>query len=292
MPIVNTREGDPRWGYLQGLGAAAAVPPTDQFAGWPSLEAKRAAQEEIKKSIRAADEAIYGAARNAPGIWEKLKGFVISPLTSFLSADTRNRVAMAVRDRVDQWELFKKTLWEAANHGTITADGVARSMTPDEAKRLLNVISRQIVLMQDAVELSNSVTVGALLQTAAKSTVEGILERFKKAGDTVNAALDAIMALLKGAAETVKKAGEWLEYLPYILVGGIVLFYVVPTVLKARREGSAGLEADLRAGRSRIESGARAAGSAAVKAGKAGAAAYTGNPALLMSGSPRIRRRR
>jgi hypothetical protein len=26
MPIVNTREGNPRWGYLQGLGAAAAEP--------------------------------------------------------------------------------------------------------------------------------------------------------------------------------------------------------------------------------------------------------------------------
>jgi hypothetical protein len=282
MPIVNTREGNPRWGYLDGLGAAD-VPPTDQFVGWPDLAAKRTVQSEIRKSILAADEAIYGAAKNAPGIWEKLKGFVISPLTSFLSADTRNRVALAVRDRVDQWELFKKTLWEAANQGTITADGVTRSMTPDEAKRLLNLISRQIVLMQDAVELSNSVTVGALLQTAAKSTVEGILERFKKAGDTVNAALDAIMALLKGAAEIVKKAGEWLEYLPYIVVGAIVLPFAF-RAFSSYKKGGATAAADyaagaIEAGRGRAWEGAKAAGRGATKA-------------VALLGSPKRRRRK
>ena len=274
MPIMTERYSNPRWGFLDGLGA---VPPTDQFAGWPSLEAKRAAQEELKKSIRAADAAIYGAARNAPGIWEKLKGFVISPLTSFLSAENRDRVAEAIDSRVAQWELFKNTLWEAANQGTITADGVTRSLSPDEAKRLLTLISRQITLMQDAVGLSNSVTVGALLQTAAKGNVEGIIEKFNKAAETLKAALDALLAILKGLSDAARKGGEWLEYLPYIVVAAIVLPFAF-RAFSSYKKGGVTAAADYAAGaietgRGRAWEGTKSAGRGAVKA-----AALLGSP--------------
>jgi hypothetical protein len=74
-----------------------------------------------------------------------------------------------------------------------------------------------------------------------------------------------------------------------ILLAGFVVFYGVPFVLRARREGARGVEEGLREGRQVIGEGAKKAGSAAAKAG---AAYASGGASLAVSGLKRRRSRR
>lgn len=93
-----------------------------------------------------------------------------------------------------------------------------------------------------------------------------------------------------------KIGGFALDWLPWVLAVVIIGPPLIRIILAGRRRGAdAALEetgATLTEGREAITSGARKAGSMAVRGGKVAAAAYTGNPALAISGlSKRARRR-
>jgi hypothetical protein len=297
IPYKKTVDID-TYGVFAGFGAAP-VAPTDQFTGWPSLEAKRAGQAEVKKAILAADKAIYGAYDKMPGIFSTLIGFSLpmGGVVAVLSSSVRDQIQQSANDQAAQWELAKKTLWEVANFGTITVDGQARSVTPDEMAKLVGIISKQIVNMQGALELANDTTVTALLKSAAADLISGIITVLNKAKDTVLEAINAILDIAKGGLGAAGFLGRnW----PWLLLGGIGIFYVLPTLTKTARAyrgggfdaGSAALEEDIRAAREKAAAGARSAASGAVSVGKKAAALYTGNPALLMAGMKRRRTRR
>ncbi len=290
IPYKKTVEID-SYGYFAGLGES----PTEQFTGWPTLAAKRTAQEAFKGAIVAADKAIYEAKSKMPGVFSTLAGMALpgGPLVAFLSSDVRDRISQTADDRAAQWELAKKTLWEVGNYGTVTVDGSTRAVTPDEMKKLLGIISANIVSMQQAVELANDTTVTALLASGVRDIVAGVIEMFNKAKNVAVSALNAILDTLKTGAGAVGFLGKnW----PWLLLGGVGLFYVLPTLTKTARayrsggfeSGSAALEEDIRTAREKAAAGARGAFSV----GKKAAALYTGNPGLLMAGMKRRRTRR
>lgn len=298
MPVIphkKTVDVD-SYGFFAGFGANEIVAPTDQFEGWPSLDAKRAAQAEIKKLILVADTAIYEAYNKMPGVFSTIGGMVIpgGPLVAFLSKDVRDRIKQGADDRAYLWEAGKKLFWEMANFGTITADGVTRSATPKEFEASVKLIGTQISGMKEVLELANNTTVTALLTTSVKDVVVGVLEVLNQAADLVKT---TIAELLKIAKSNIEKASWFARNWLWVALGGIAVFYVLPSALKSIRAyrgggfdaGSAALEEEIRGAR---QAASDAASKAAALARKAGTAYATGNPATLMAGMKRRRARR
>jgi len=89
-----------------------------------------------------------------------------------------------------------------------------------------------------------------------------VLKLVGQTSEIGNALFVAAKKVLEGAAAAAGGVGDTvgiIRYLPWLIVGGAVAFYVLPSILRYRREGEEGLEADLRAGRARVEAGAQAA---------------------------------
>lgn len=278
MPIITEKYSNPQWGFLNGLGAPIPYK-TAEEAGWPSVDALKQAQEELKKSIIAADKAIYTANNAMPGIWAAITSYISpgSVLIAFMSSSTRENIKRGAADQLYSWEQGKKLYWEAANHGTITANGVTRVMTPTEAANMVNLMSRQVVTFQEVVQLANDTTVDALYKTAAKSLVENVIAGFKAALDTLGLALEAINSLARGGATAVK-------WLPWLIVGAIVIPFGL-RAFGAYKKGGVTAAADYSAGA--IESGRSAAANAAAAAAKK--AANMARPGLF--GAPKRRRK-
>jgi hypothetical protein len=251
MPIITEPYSNPRWGFLNGLGAA----PTDILSG-SDLSAFQ--QQVSNLNIKVGQLIADIDSKRSWAITGTQQGF-------FNTMET-------TKQTLSQWYSVG---YEITSSGTI--DG--GSITREQASRYLDLGGRLAQSYAEAARAISDYSPTAILKNAVLQTAGDLIE-------TANDLFSAARGVISGAAGVAGLT----KYLPWIVVGGFIAFYIVPTIIRTKREGAAGLEAELRAGRSRVEEGARSAGKLVVKAGKAGAAAYTGNPALL--GSPKRRTRR
>lgn len=254
MPILTEPYSKPEWAFLHGLGDTPSTSPQ------LTSEELSAFQNDVVKLTAAVQSTIGQIDAEIP----KIQG-------SAQKVAFQNLVTLQ-RPTLRSWY---STGAEIVGSGTIEGKPITRW----QAAEYLSLGSTLTNTYAEGVRNIGDVAPGALIRlgSAIGDTAENL-------GDAAKSALDGIFGIFEGLGKTL----EILKYLPWILIGGAVLFYVVPTVLRARREGSKALEEDLRAGRARVESGARAG----VKAGKLVAAAYTGNPSIAMSGLSRRRRRK
>lgn len=302
MPIMTERYSNPRWGFLDGLGAAAAPPLPNPNVRIMLIDP--ATGQFSNKQFEAYKQILFDANARMYDAYNKLMARMNS--IGRTSSSTEREAVEQIKANLP---LIQKTMKDLTEAIPQFYDGNSPNWDePQKYQRFLQRFSdivegfnRDGERLNFAYDMSFATALGDRALVMIKATYEyGVAvaelakDSLEKAGrktkETVDKMVDAAGDLLQTPFDLISFLKDWG---PWILGGGFVAFYVMPTVLRARREGSAALEEDLRAGRGAVERGARAAGSAAYRAGKAGAAAYTGNPALLM-GAPkrRVQRRR
>jgi hypothetical protein len=305
MPIMTERYSNPRWGFLDGLGAAPVVPPlpnpdvrimlidpaTGQFSNTRFESYKQyliSAKDRAWKDYADIQKAVNSVGRTSSSTMkqaaEKLKSSTGLPMTFSRLTRFTDQLSQVWDPNGAFWDnpagyqsILRGFQTEISNlQSDASTLGIASDMSFYTA-----LGDRALVMIKDTYDY------GVAVAELAKDSLE---KAGRKVKETVDKIVDAAGDLIQTPFDLISFLKNWG---PWIIGGGFVAFYVLPTVLRARREGSAALEEDLRAGRGAVERGARSAGSAAYRAGKAGAAAYTGNPALLM-GAPkrRVQRRR
>jgi hypothetical protein len=283
MPIITEQYSNPQWGFMHGFNGDGAVPPSDQFTGWKSLDDKRKAQASFREAMLAADDAVQAAARDMPGVFDSLATLGFTPLwaVNLLARDTQARIKQQVGDVLAQWNLAMKSAYIPMSAQGVIGEGAdLRSATPDDMKKLLNIMSRQVTTVQDAVQLSNETTNKHLLLTAVAKTVGEIIELFNKFFQASKNAAGAIADI----------AGTISGWLPVIVVAAIVIPFGINAYLKYKEGGT---DAALRYTSESIKSGREAAADAARKAAaaakKAAAAYASGGASLALQGNRRSR---
>lgn len=255
MPIMTESYSDPRWGFLHGLGAS----PSDVLYG--------ALLTQFKTEISTL------AAKTGLAI-KQFTSQVYVPVTSAQRAILENLQNQRVT--LQSW---MDTVEEAVRNGTIGGQPI----TGEKAAKLSEMAGKLVNNYADGVQAMAQYSPTSILKNALVSVASDLAQIANALFDLARKIIKALADVGGGVADTV----GLLKYLPYVVVGGAVLFFVVPAVLRYRREGEAGLEAELRAGAGAVGRGAKAAGRGLVRAGRAGVALYTGNPAIAG-----VRRRR
>jgi hypothetical protein len=273
-------------GALYGLGAAEK--PIFLYNG-PNGQFDNARFEELKKviydALANADQqfsAIQTAAQKAASSF----GFAVaSPTITSGQAVLRSlpgarKVLVSARAAIDKAARdLKDPLWNAVP-GSTGLTGY---------QRLLVSIQQELNGFAGDAQVLNSAIDQTFLSALADRALVMVKEAYEYAGKAASGALE----IIENAADTAKKgleSGLWFARNWWkVLLGGVVLFYGVPLILRTRREGARGLEEGLRSGRESIESGAK---KAAATAAKAGAAYASGGASLAVSGLRKRRRTR
>jgi hypothetical protein len=272
-------------GALYGLGAAAADAtvwlyngPDGKFSNQRFEELKKVLYDAlanadqqfqtVEKTARDAANAL-GIAKFSPTITAGQSVLRSLPAARKVLTDLRKQLDIAVRD-------LKNGLW----NGTPGTSGFTGY------QKFINSVQVELNgFVQDMGVLNASIDQSFLSALSDRALVM-VKEAYDYAGKAGAGALD----LIENAAKTAKdnlESGLWLARNWWkVLLGGVVLFYGVPLILRTRREGARGLEEGLRSGRSSIENAAK---KGAALATKAGAAYASGGASLAVSG---LRKRR
>lgn len=230
---------------------------------WKSHKELADAQAGLKEAIRLADDAIYGAKSQMPSSLNQITDFRIN-------------------DAVGNWELHKRDFWDAANNGMLAG----RSVSPSQMITLLRLVKADIAQVQQRVELARQYTITKSLGRAVLDVVGAIAERLNAAAQAVEAIIDALLNAVKATAAAI-------NWLPILIVAAIAVPFVLRVFVAGKKGGTtAAFEAaagQIERGRSAAWEGAKRAGGVAAKA----AAAYaTKGKSLAVSGSPRRHSRR
>lgn len=236
MPIITEKYSDPRYGFLQGLGAAAtpavpillADPKTGKFSN-ERFEMLKKALIDAMTQAWADYKKTWDAANKAGGFW---KAATEKEASAMLKASlVRNTLPRLNRFQEQLTGMFKSTdpIWNE----------------PEKYKKFLSSIQDEIARFQDDANT---------LKVAADMSFYKALQ--DRAGVIVND--------LYQAGAGIIGPGVWLaQNLPWILGVGAVLLIAGPTIagaLKGGRSGAAdAFASDVRSARGAIASGARGA---------------------------------
>lgn len=299
MPILTEKYANSRWGFLDGLGAAApaaaAVPTPDPTVRKMLVDPKtgkfsNSMFESYKQwLVQAKDQAWadYGkilAAVNKVGL---TSSSTMKDAAAELKAAlpmTNKRLMEATKSLDQIWDP-NSTFWD----------------DPAGYKWLMGKFQTEIANLQhDAgrLNVASDMSFYTALGQRAGVMLKASYDYAAKVADNAKKFVEDVAG---GAAAAIKAPFDFAKFLSdnalLIFGGGAFVLLVLPTLLKSgaayKRGGSAAAfetaAGDIEGGRRAIGSGARAIGSG-VK--KAGAFAITKNPASLMNGVPKSRRSR
>ena len=297
MPIITEKYSDTRYGFLQGLGAAAAAPAvpmpdpnvrkmlvdpkTGKFSNSMFESYKQyliSAKDQAWKDYAAIQQKVNSVGRTSSSTVkdaaEKLKSSTVLPMTAKRLTSFTDQLAQVWDPNGAFWD--NPAGYESILRGFRTE--IANLQSDASTLGIASDMSFYTALgNRAAVMLKESYDYGVKVAKNIKETIEAVAGG---AGAAIRAPFDF---------------AKWLSDNALLLVGGgVVVFFVLPTLLKSgaayKRGGSAAaLETaagDIEGTRRAIGSGARAVGSG-VK--KAGSFAITKNPAALLSGAPKRR---
>jgi hypothetical protein len=253
MPILTEKYANSRWGFLDGLGAAApaaapavpsllADPKTGQFSNERFESLKKVLIDAMTRAW-ADYKQTWDAANKAGGFWKA---------STEKEASARLKASL-VQNTLPRLNRFQSDLNKMFN----VKDPIWNS--PDNYKRFLGAIEQEIIRFQDDADT---------LKVAADMSFYKALQ--ERAG--------VIVDNLYKAGAGIIGPGVWLaQNLPWILGVGAVLLIAGPTIAGAVKGGRSGaadaFASDVRSARGAIASGAKRAGS-------------------LMNGVPKSRRSR
>lgn len=312
MPIITERESNPRWGFLNGLGAASSVPVVlaDPTTGAFSnsrfevlkqilIDELNRAKNDYAKTMAAADAECGSICRaiidRSPGNLSELS------VVRKAAYNVRKSLLEKTKPRLELFETFVRGSFDVGND-------IWKS--PEAYETVLRGIRTEIQNFQyDA---------NTLRVAADMSFYNGLVDRglamlrdtyayLAKAAESVKETAENLAENFKNIIENVGEGAEtasWIyTHIPQIILGGVVIFFVLPAVLKSgaayKRSGSAAAfetaAGEIEGTRKTFASGARSAGRA-VASGvrKAGTFAVTRNPSALLAGTKkrRVQRRR
>ena len=207
-----------------------------------------ATKENIKKAIALTDEAIYKTLGQLPSWLDRQMQGLEDTLTFRAFRDTRYRILRSYDGSVQNWEVFKKVAWEAANNGTV--DG--KPMTLKQATVIIGYMQKLVASTQKSIELVAEYAKGTVVWEAVAKTFGDIGKALANIGN-------AIGALAQGASSTVSIIGPALPWIVAALVLGPFLLRSFAAYKKggvtAAAEAAAG---ELEAGRAAVGRGAKA----------------------------------
>lgn len=205
-------------------------------------------QNRLKQSIEIADKAIYDSAQKLPSLLDAMSSLTEDILTAGYLVETKKNVRRTYDDAIENWELWKKSLWSVVGTGTVEG----RPLTVKTAEGLIQMPAKAIKNAQGAVALVNQYAKGDIL-IGAVGKVFGDIAEILKVG------LDAVMAVAKGALSVVGTVGKALNWLPWV-IGGVIVLPLLLRTFSAYKRGGATAAAEEAAGQ--IERGRAAAGRA------------------------------
>ncbi len=149
---------------------------------------------------------------------------------SFLENDAQKR-AFAVMQDVK--ERFRRSLFPTALEFTTKGTISGKPATEEQVDAMLRVFGSEIRLYAEAADVYASAAATEVFKTA-------IAEQTAKAFALANKLAEGVGALVEGGAETIKRAGQALGWLPWVLGAVIVGPLLFKAFVAYRARGASG----------------------------------------------------